>query len=208
MKKVLGVIIFTLMCFALNTGYVDAGSKAEKPKEEKTDPTGEYVIDTEKAHAFIQFKISHLGYSWLYGRFNTFSGEFTYNHKKPGKSKIKVDIDPASVDTNFALRDKHIREEGLFEVDKFPKSSFVSTSYEKTGDTTGVLKGDFTFHGVTKNISIDVTEIGYGKDPWGGYRMGFEGVTNISMKEFGITKNLGPASDNVEIHLSIEGIRK
>ena len=70
------------------------------------------------------------------------------------------------------------------------------------------MKGDFTFHGVTKNITIDVAEIGHGPDPWGGYRRGFEGIANISMKEFGITKDLGPASDNVELHFSIEGIKQ
>ena len=69
----------------------------------------DYVIDTKGAHAFIQFKIAHLGYSWLLGRFNTFSGEFSYDENNPAASRVKVDIDVASLDSNHAERDKHLR---------------------------------------------------------------------------------------------------
>ena len=73
----------------------------------------DYTIDTQGAHAFIQFKISHLGYSWLYGRFNTFSGEFSYDADKLADSKISLTIDTASVDSNHAERDKHLRSPDL-----------------------------------------------------------------------------------------------
>ncbi len=53
----------------------------------------DYVIDTKGAHAFIEFKIAHLGYSWLLGRFNTFHGEFSYDENNPSAAKVKVDID-------------------------------------------------------------------------------------------------------------------
>lgn len=195
MKKVISMFVALGLIFMFNVG----SSKAEVEK---------YVIDTEKAHAFIQFKISHLGYSWLYGRFNTFSGSFTYDTKNPKNSTVTIKIDPASVDTNLALRDKHLRGEKFFEVDKFPEATFVSTSYKQKRGGKGVLKGDFTFHGVTKNITIDVTEIGHGEDPWKGYRRGLYGVTTLKLKDYNILKDLGPASQEVELHLSIEGIRQ
>ena len=69
------------------------------------------------------------------------------------------------------------------------------------------LKGDFTLMGVTKNITIDVTEIGGGKDPWGGIRQGFSGTTRFALKDYGINYNLGPASTHVELTLDIEGVR-
>ena len=56
-----------------------------------------YVIDTEGSHAFIQFRIQHLGYSWLSGRFNTFSGNFEYDENNPDKASVQVDIDVAIV---------------------------------------------------------------------------------------------------------------
>src|SRR5690554_3610063 len=100
----------------------------------------DYVIDTKDAHAFVQFKISHLGYSWLLGRFNDFEGTFSYDEADPSAAKVDVTINVASVDSNHAERDKHLRSADFFNVSKYPKATFVSTSYTPNGDGTGVLK--------------------------------------------------------------------
>jgi len=168
----------------------------------------EYVIDTKGAHASIKFRVQHLGYSWLYGRFNEFSGNFTYDEKAPEKSSIEVTIKTASVDSNHAERDKHLRSDDFLHVDKYPEAKFVSTSYSQAEDGTGVLKGNLTLNGVTKPVEIDVEFIGAGQDPWGGYRAGFEGTTSFAMADFGIVKDLGPKSKDVELILSVEGIRQ
>ncbi|WP_163834876.1 YceI family protein [Spartinivicinus ruber] len=168
----------------------------------------DYKIDTKGAHAFIQFRVKHLGYSWLYGRFNTFDGSFSYDEKKPEATKINVTIDTASIDSNHAERDKHLRSDDFLDVKKFPKATFVSKKVMPKGSDKAVLVGDLTLHGVTKEVSIDVTKIGGGKDPWGGYRQGFQGSTSFKLKDFNIKKDLGPASQEVELILSIEGIRQ
>lgn len=170
----------------------------------------DYVIDTQGAHAFVQFRIKHLGYSWLYGRFNDFSGNFTFDEKNPAKNAVTVDIDVASVDSMHAERDKHLRGEKFLNTDKYPKAKFVSTEYVSTGEGTAQLKGNLTLHGVTKPIVIDVAHVGGGKDPWGGYRNGFEGKVTIDPAEFGmeLTKHLGPSASAVELFLSVEGIKK
>ena len=193
MKKI-RLLIFLLMAVSIITAQ---GAHAE-----------EYVIDTKKSHAFIEFKISHLGFSWLKGRFNRFEGTFSYDEKNPSASKINVTIDTASVDSNFAERDKHLRSEDFLDVKKFPKATFVSTSVETKGKDKAVLKGDFTLHGVTRQIEIEVEQVGSGNDPWGGFRRGFEGRTKFALHDFDITFNLGPASKEVELYLSIEGVRK
>lgn len=167
-----------------------------------------YVIDTKGAHASIKFKISHLGYSWLYGRFNTFNGSFNYDENNPSASKVSVEIDTASVDSNHAERDKHLRSDDFLDVSKYPKASFVSNGFQDKGNGKAALKGNLTLHGVTKPITIDVIHVGAGKDPWGGYRRGFSGSTKLTLKDFGITKNLGSASAQVELILDVEGIRK
>ena len=167
-----------------------------------------YVIDTEGSHAFILFRIQHLGYSWLSGRFNTFSGSFEYDEKNPEKASVQVEIDVASIDSNHAERDKHLRGDEFLDVKKFPDAKFVSTSFKENGDGTAVLKGNFTLHGVTKPVSIDVEHVGHGPDPWGGYRRGFEGTTRIALADYGIKYNLGPKSREVELTLSVEGIRQ
>ena len=168
----------------------------------------DYVIDTKGAHAFIQFKIQHLGYSWLYGRFNTFDGEFSYDPAKPEASSIMVNIDPASVDSNHAERDKHLRNDDFLDVKKFPEAKFVSTRVESTGDGTAKVYGELTLKDVTRELVIDAELVGMGSDPWGGERAGFEGSTKFALKDFNIMKNLGPLSQDVEMILSVEGIKK
>lgn len=168
----------------------------------------DYVVDTEGAHAFIQFRIKHLGYSWLLGRFNDFDGTFSYDEKNPAAAKVNININPASIDSNHAERDKHLRDKDFLHVSKYPSASFVSTAFEENGDGTALLKGDLTLRGVTRPIEIAVEHIGAGEDPWGGYRRGFAGTTMLTLKDFGIDYNLGPAARQVELFLSIEGIRQ
>jgi polyisoprenoid-binding protein YceI len=168
-----------------------------------------YVIDTKGAHASINFKVAHLGYSWLTGRFNDFSGEFTYDPKNLTASSIQVTINTNSVDSNHAERDKHLRSADFLNVEKFPTATFVSKQIvpDDDGDEFDII-GDLTLNGVTKSIKIEVEKVGEGKDPWDGYRIGFEGETEILMKDFNIKMDLGPASQKVKLELHIEGIKK
>ncbi len=167
-----------------------------------------YQMDTKGAHAFIQFKIKHLGFSWLLGRFDKFEGMFTLDEKNIENSSVNVTIDVASLDSNHAERDKHLRGKDFFNVAKFPNASFKSTKVEKTGDKTAKITGDFTLKGVTKPITLDASYIGGGDDPWGGHRQGFEASTRIKLKDFDIDYNLGPASEYAEIYISIEGVKQ
>ena len=173
-----------------------------------TVSAADYIIDTKGAHAFIDFKIKHLGYSWLLGRFNTFDGGFSYDAKEPNKSAIELVIDVASIDSNHAERDKHLKNADFLDVKKFPEASFKSTGFNFSDADNAIVSGDFTLHGVTKSISFPVQKIGEGGDPWGGYRAGFEGKTSLKLTDYGISYNLGPASTHVEIGLYVEGIRK
>ena len=165
----------------------------------------EYRIDP--AHSVVQFKISHLGFSWMIGVFDRISGSFTFDPAAgPTGQKVSVEIDTASIDTGHAERDKHLRSPGFLNVKKFPKANFVSTGYE--GDARGgTMKGKLTLMGVTKPIAIAVRKLGEGDDPWGGYRAGFEGTVTLNRRDFNAGRMLGPASETMEFFLSIEGIR-
>jgi polyisoprenoid-binding protein YceI len=168
-----------------------------------------YVIDTKGAHASINFAIKHLGYSVLTGRFDTFSGEFTYDPAKPEASTVNVSIDTGSVNSNHAERDKHLRGDDFLNVEKFPKATFVSKKIVLDDDKDEFdIVGDLTLNGVTKSITIEVEKIGEGKDPWGGYRAGFSGETTITLKDFNVKMDLGPASQTVQLELEVEGIKK
>jgi len=169
----------------------------------------DYTIDTKGAHASINFSIKHLGYSVLTGRFDTFAGDFSYDPAKPEASKINVTIDTTSVNSNHAERDKHLRSKDFLNVEKFPKSTFVSKKVVVGKDKESFdLVGDFTLNGVTKSITIAAKKVGEGKDPWGGYRAGFEGTTELTLKDFNIVFPLGPASETVKLSLNVEGVKK
>lgn len=165
----------------------------------------EYAIDP--SHTFIQFGISHLGFSTLAGRFNTFEGSYRWDKDAPADSSIEITIDTASVDTNWAERDKHLRGEDFLHVSKYPKATFKSTGYEGDG-TGGRMEGELTLNGVTKPITLDVRVVGEGTDPWGGYRSGFSATTTLRRADFGISYDLGPAAETMNFDLHIEGIRK
>ena len=168
----------------------------------------DYQLDTKGAHAFIQFKVKHLGYSWLLGRFNKFDGNFSYYEDNPSASNVSISIDMTSVDSNHAERDKHLRGKDFFEVSKYPKAKFVSTSFHDTKNGKAILKGNLTLHGVTKAVTLDVEHTGHGADPWGGNRRGFSATTKLSLKDFNINFNLGPAAKEVLLFISVEGIKK
>lgn len=167
-----------------------------------------YQIDIKGMHAFVEFKIKHLGYSWLKGRFNDFDGSFVYDGKNPEKSSVEVTIKTASIDSNHGERDKHLRGSDFLDVKKYPEAKFVSTKVESTGQGKAKIHGNLTLHGVTKAITLDAVEIGGGKDPWGGFRRGFEGKTMLTLSDFNMNYNLGPDAKNVEMLLYVEGIRK
>ena len=168
----------------------------------------DYVIDTKGAHASINFRIKHLGFSWLTGRFDRFSGDFSYDDAAPEKAKVSVTIDVASLNSNHAERDKHLKSGDFLDVAAHPKATFESTSITPSGDGKAKISGNLTLRGVTKPITIDAEHIGGGKDPWGGYREGFAGTVSLPLKDYGIDYDLGPASREVELTLHIEGVRK
>ena len=167
----------------------------------------DYVIDTAKSHASINFRIKHLGFSWLTGRFNEFSGIFTFDEAHPEAAKVKVEVDTESIDSNHAERDKHLRSKEFLDTATYPTATFESTGVKVNGDKA-TITGNLTLHGVTKPVEIAAERVGGGDDPWGGFRQGFTGTTRIPLKDFGINFDLGPASQEVELTLNIEGVRQ
>jgi polyisoprenoid-binding protein YceI len=173
----------------------------------------DYTIDKEGQHAFVDFKISHLGYSYITGTFRDFDGSFSFDAAKPEDAKINVTLKTASLFSNHAERDKHVSSGDFLNVAKFPEATFVSTSVKPTGKNadgklTADVTGDLTILGVTKSVVIKSTFLGEGKDPWGGYRAGFEGSTTINRMDFGKMMDLGPQSNAVELYFTFEGVRK
>lgn len=172
-----------------------------------TAAAADYKIDKEGQHAFVQFRIKHLGYSWLYGSFKDFDGGFTWDKADPSKDKVNVTINTGSVDTHHAERDKHLRSADFLNVGKFPQATFTSTAVSEKDNVLDV-EGNLTLNGVTKPVKLEAKLIGEGQDPWGGERAGFEATGKFALKDFNIKSDLGPASQEVELIISVEGVRQ
>lgn len=165
----------------------------------------DYLIDTKGGHAAVAFKFKHLGVSWLSGEFKDFDGTFTYDEEDPTASAVTVNIRTASIDSNHAERDKHMRSEKFLDTDTFPEASFVSKRVSMMDDGAMKVVGDLTLHGVTKEVSVDANVVGMGDDPWGGYRAGFEGSAVVNTMDFGMKF---PPTNTVHMMLMLEGIRQ
>ena len=170
----------------------------------------EFAIDN--SHTSVIFGVSHLGYSITYGRFNNVSGAFTLDAKGPEASTFQVALDVASIDTNDAKRDEHLKGPDFFNAGEFPVITFKSTKVAPKKTDTGItleVAGDLTLHGVTKPVTLELQKLGEGPGPGGNdFRTGFSGTAKLKRSDFGMTNMVGPVGDEVAITISIEGIRK
>ncbi|MBK7643876.1 MAG: YceI family protein [Planctomycetes bacterium] len=158
----------------------------------------------DPVHSTVLFKIKHVGTSYTLGRFNGISGALEYDPASFGSSKITVEIDPSTVDTNCKPREDHLRSPDFFSVKEFPKISFASTKVEGSADKF-TLTGDLTLHGVTKSIHFSAEKVGESDiKEMGGPRVGFFAQTTIKRSDFGMKNMLEGASDEVGLTLALE----
>jgi polyisoprenoid-binding protein YceI len=164
----------------------------------------EYTVDT--AHASVTFKISHIGLSWVYGRFNEFSGSFTID-PDPAKCSFALTIKAASIDTANPKRDDHLRSPDFFNVKQFPTISFKSTAV-KAGKDGYEVTGDLTMHGVTKPVTFALVGGRSAQFPKGVQRTGFSTEFVLKRADFGIDKFGEALGEDVPVAVSFEGTKK
>jgi polyisoprenoid-binding protein YceI len=164
------------------------------------------TYDVDAAHAGVSFRIKHLGVSWTQGRFNTVSGSFCVDDENLANARVNIEIESASVDTNNAQRDEHLRTAEFLDCAKHPKITFASTQVAKA-DGGYRVTGDFTLHGVTKQIVLPMTKVGEG-EAFGAYRMGFTASLVVKRSEYGMDQMIPAVGDDVHITLDIEGTRR
>lgn len=172
---------------------------------------GTYNLDP--THTRLGFVARHAMVSKVRGSFTELEGTASGNGADPSSAKVSVTVKTDSFTTGVADRDGHIKSGDFLEVDKYPEITFVSTGAAIKGDELE-LTGDLTIKGVTKSITIPFEFNGEAKDPFGNTRIGFEGKTKISRKDFGITWNAALetggvlVSDEVTLELEVEGVKQ
>ena len=161
----------------------------------------------DQVHSSVGFTIRHI-FSKVPGSFDKFSGTIEYDPSNPTAASVKVDIDPASINTKNSQRDEHLRSDDFFDVAKFPAMSFQSTKVTKGEGNALSVEGNLTLHGVTKPVTLAVTFLGAGP-AMGGQRAGFEAASKFDRKDFGIVWNKAldngtVLGDEVAIAIGIE----
>ncbi len=149
-------------------------------------PAGEWEVDP--VHSHIGFASRHAMVAKVRGRFTEFSGH-VHVEDVPDQSSVEVTIQAASITTDSAQRDAHLRSPDFLDVERYPVLTFRSTAVEVTRNDTLRVRGGLTIKGVTRPVTLDVTYEGAQVDPWGGTRAGFSAVTEIDREDFGITWN-------------------
>jgi polyisoprenoid-binding protein YceI len=169
----------------------------------KIDPT----------HSHVEFAVKHLMISTVKGLFSDVEGEIVIVDGNPAASSVSAVIKTASVDTRTGQRDDHLRSADFLDVTNFPEITFKSTKI--TGDDSEFkVTGNLTISGVTKEITLDATNEGAGKDPWGGERIGFSARTKIDRRDFGLVYNQAletggvVVGHEVKISIEVEAIRQ
>jgi polyisoprenoid-binding protein YceI len=169
--------------------------------------TEKYDIDNK--HSFANFSIRHV-VSKTSGSFSDVTGLINIDRENLANSSVNATIKVASVNTSLAKRDEHIQKPEYLDALNFGEITFVSKSVKATSKTEGMMTGDFTMHGVTKEITIPFKVLGFGIDPWGGQRSGFEASTMIKASDYGFTwmkKANAPVGDDIAVTLLIEGVK-
>lgn len=163
-----------------------------------------YTIDP--AHTYPYFKISHLGFSTMMGRFNTSEGKLTFDEAK-GTGSVEITIDANSVDTAHEKRDKHLRSQDFLNTTEFPTITFKSTKASLKGGK-GTVDGNITIMGVTKPITLNVSAIKCGTHPFNKKEMcGFDATAKLKRSDFGIKYGLPAIGDDMELMFEVEAVK-
>ena len=157
--------------------------------------TGDYVLDT--AHSRIGFVARHAMVTKVRGQFDEFEGGAHIDGDDPANSTARLVIQAKSIETRNKQRDDHLRSNDFLDMDNHPTIEFASTGVEQVGDTEFEVTGDLTVRGVTKPVTVEFELTGAENDPWGNFRIGFEGKVTINRKDWGVSWNTALESGGV-----------
>jgi len=169
-------------------------------------PEGAYRLDPD--HATILFKIDHLGFSKLVGRFDRFDSTLDFDPEAPEAATLVVTIDPASINLGVPAFDQDLPGPSWLDVERYPQARFESQGIAITGEDTGTVTGDLTLHGVTAPVTLDVTFNGGGSSLLtGAYTLGFSAQGSLLRSTFGLGAFAPAIGDEVVLEIHAEFAR-
>ncbi len=171
-----------------------------------TAPAQAQKADVDMEHVAVQWSLWHGGFSQVMGQFRQINKvDMAFDRKDPANSKVSVEIEAASLDTNHAYRDNWARSEALLDVWKFRTINFESTKIEKTGENTGKMTGNLTMHGVTQPITMDVTYNKAGLHLSKKYSIdGFTAKGKLKRSDFGMSAFIPWVGEEIDFVIQLE----
>lgn len=172
-------------------------------------PTGTWNVDP--SHSEVGFQVKHMGIATVKGKFKEFAGSLVIG--EDGSASASGTVQVASVDTNEAQRDEHLRSPDFFDAATHAQISFQSTAIEHVDEETFKITGDLTIHGITKPVTLEAAVEGSDVDPWGNTRVGLTVTGQINRGDFEMKFNqaLGSGnmlvSDKVKLALDISAVK-
>jgi polyisoprenoid-binding protein YceI len=173
------------------------------------------VWEIDPAHTSVQFSVRHMMVSNVRGEFRKVSGTVRADDKDLTKSVIEATIDTGSIDTREPKRDEHLKSPDFLDVAQYPTMTFKSKSITKAGEGQYKVTGDLTLHGVTHEVTLDVTgPTPAVKDPRGGMRAGAQATTKIDRQDYGVKWSKlmegggAVVGNEVSITIDAEGVKK
>ncbi len=165
-----------------------------------------WTIDPNHANA--QFFVKHLGISTVQGEFTKVTGTITIDNSDITKSTVDVTIPADTVYTRVAMRDNDLKSQHFLDVAQYPTITFKSTKITKTGDDTYDVTGDLTIRGVTKPVTLKVSDLSKPIQAMGGWRRGVSATTTINRQDFGVSADPGMVGDEIHILIDLEMTHK
>jgi polyisoprenoid-binding protein YceI len=168
----------------------------------------------DPGHSEVSFSARHMMLTKVRGSFGTFSGTVDFNEANPAASSVDVTIDTSSINTKHEQRDGHLKSPDFLDVANHPVITFKSTRVEVIDDSHGKIYGDLTIRGVTKEVVLDTEYSGIAKSPWGTENAGFNAVTKINRKDWGLNWNVALETggwlvgEEITIDIEIEVVKQ
>jgi polyisoprenoid-binding protein YceI len=173
--------------------------------------TGEYNLDI--AHTRVGFSARHAMVSKVRGQFNEFSGSIYLDAENPANSHVELTIQAKSIDTRNPDRDAHLRSNDFLAMEEHPEITFRSTNVEQAGESKYHVTGDLTIRGIAKPVIVTFELNGSATDPWGNFRVGFDGEATINRKDWGVNWNAVleaggvMVSDKINLEIEVEAVK-